>query len=135
MSKKSQPPAFILGKRPDFVEVPVTLDLPDGGTASIVLECEYRTRKEFGELWDDIAKASQESLAPAEGEEVTYKGMFGKGNATNAANAMKYVKAWRGIDVDVNAANLEQLFDEIGDASSKFWDGYRNRIVSGRLGN
>lgn len=137
MSKidKKAPPAFIFGKRPEFVEGTVKFPLPDGTEAEVKTKFAYRTRKEFGALWDEVAASSQELAKPEEGEVITYEGMMGKGNAANAKNAIKYILGWEGVPAELNAQSLEQLFDEAPAAASAFWEAYRSVILSGRLGN
>lgn len=137
MSKieKKAPPAFIFGKRPEFVEATVKFPLPDGEEAAVNAKFAYRTRTEFGALWDEVAAASQELAKPVEGEEITYAGLMGKGNQANAQNIMKYLKAWDGVPVELNEANLTQLLDEAPAAANAFWDAYRTAILSGRPGN
>lgn len=137
MSKidKKAPPAFIFGNRPEFIEGVVKFPLPDGTEADVKTKFAYRTRKEFGALWDEIAASGQELAKPEEGEVITYEGMMGKGNASNAKNAIKYILGWEGVPVELSAQSLEQLFDEAPAAANAFWEAYRTVILSGRLGN
>lgn len=134
-TKKTQPAAFILGKRPEFLLSTVKFPLPDGTEAAVEVKFTYRTRTEFGALWDEVAASGQTLAAPVEGEAVTYAGLMGKGNAANAKNTMQFLASWEGVPVDLNEANLEQLFDEAPAASPAFWEAYRSAVLSGRLGN
>lgn len=134
-TEKKAPPAFIFGQRPKHIEDTVKFPLPDGTQAEVKVQFAYRTRKEFGALWDEIAASGQELAKPVEGETITYEGLMGKGNETNAKNALKYIKGWEGVPVELSAASLEQLFDEAPAASPAFWEGYRNAVLTGRLGN
>lgn len=131
---KKAPPAFILGKRPEHIAAEVKFPLPDGTEAMVKAKFTYRTRTEFGALWDRVAAAGQELASPADGETITYAGMMGKGNEANAKNAMQFIHGWD-IEVELNEANLVQLFDEAPAASPAFWDAYRTAILTGRLGN
>lgn len=135
MSKKTQPAPFIFGNRPEFIESEVKFPLPDGTEAVLKVKFAYRTRKEFGALWDEVAASSQDMAKPVEGEEPTYANLMGRGNAVNAKNAMKYIKAWEGVDVELSQASLEQLFDEAPAAYPALWDAYRNTALTGRTGN
>lgn len=135
MSKKTQPAAFILGKRPEFLLATVKFPLPDGTEAEVPVKFIYRTRTEFGALWDEIAASGQDLAAPVEGEAITYAGLMGRGNAANAKNTMRFLANWDGVPVELNKANLEQMFDEAPAASPAFWEAYRSAVLSGRLGN
>lgn len=137
MSKvvKKSPAPFIFGKRPESIECVVKFPLPDGTEAEVKTKFAYRTRKEFGALWDDVSASGQEMAKPVEGEAFTYENMMGRGNALTAKNAMKYISGWEGVPVELSEANLEQLFDEAPAAANAFWDAYRTAILQGRLGN
>ena len=135
-AKKTQPAPFILGKRPEHIAATVKFPLPDGAEAEISVKFAYRTRTEFGALWDEIAASGQSLVSPGSPDEtITYEGLMGKGNASNAQNTLKYLVSWEGVPVELNAKNLEQLFDEAPAASSAFWDTYRAAVLAGRVGN
>ena len=133
-TEKKAPPAFILGKRPEFIAAEVKFPLPDGTEAVVKAQFAYRTRTEFGALWDQVAQAGQGLINPAEGEAITYEGMMGRGNEANAKNALLYLKGWD-APVDLTEANLVQLFDEAPAASAAFWEAYRTAVLMGRSGN
>lgn len=133
-TEKKAPPAFILGKRPEFIDAEVKFPLPDGTEAVVKAQFIYRTRTEFGALWDQVAQASQDLANPADGEAITYEGMMGRGNEANAKNAMLYLKGWD-VPVDLTEANLVQLFDEAPGAGPAFWEAYRLAVLVGRSGN
>jgi isopentenyl diphosphate isomerase/L-lactate dehydrogenase-like FMN-dependent dehydrogenase len=134
-TEKKAPPAFIFGKRPEHIESTVKFPLPDGTQAEVKVQFVYRTRKEFGALWDEVAASGQELAKPIEGEPITYEGLMGKGNAANAKSAMKYIAGWEGVPVELSEASLEQLFDEAPAALQAFWEAYRSAVLTGHLGN
>lgn len=129
---KSAPPAFILGKRPETVPGNVRLELPDGTEAAIPVEFVYRTRKEFGEFWDKAMAAAGE--APKD-EKFSFERLMGRTDESDARRTLEFVRSWGLDDVELNQANLEQLFDEVAGAASAFWEAYRAAMVEGRRGN
>ena len=54
-----------LGARPKTFAHTVTVQMPEGGTASVRMQYRYRTRTEFGQFVDDLVRAAGTALALA----------------------------------------------------------------------
>ncbi|WP_416820234.1 phage tail assembly chaperone [Delftia tsuruhatensis] len=134
---------FILGKRPETISGTIEFPLPDGTSAKLECKFKYRTRKEFGVLWDEIAGATlalataQQDTAKKEGEEAkfSFAGMFERGDAVNAENVLKYLAAWNEEFPALSKETLIELFDQAPAAPAALWDAYRSLCTTGRLGN
>lgn len=154
----------ILFKRPEFIEAPVEFQLPDGTQAKLVCKFKYRTRKEFGALWDEIqkrqiaattsAKADRSGATPAakggkrasanveaketpvtEEGQFSFESLFARGDETNAENALLYLHAWPEGLPSLSKESLVQVFDEAPAAAPAFWNTYRTLCTTGILGN
>ncbi|MCG3784617.1 phage tail assembly chaperone [Delftia acidovorans] len=134
---------FILGKRPETISGTIEFPLPDGTSAKLECKFKYRTRKEFGVLWDEIAGATlalataQQDTAKKDGEEAkfSFAGMFERGDAVNADNVLKYLAAWNEEFPALSKDTLIELFDQAPAAPAALWDSYRQLCTTGRLGN
>src|SRR5574337_1888216 len=91
----------ILFKRPETITGTVEFPLPDGTAAKLACTFKYRTKKEFGALWDEIANTTLEDVKkPAkskakkgeaeEKESFSFEVLMGLGDAANAENTMRY---------------------------------------------
>lgn len=129
---KKAPPAFILGKRPESVPGTVRFALPDGTKAAVPVEFVYRTRKEFGEFWD---KAMSEGGEAPQDEKFSFELLMGRTDQKDARRTLEFVRSWGLDDVELNEANLVQLFNEAAGAAGAFWEAYRAAMVEGRWGN
>ncbi len=143
-AKTEKPAAFVFGKRPETISGKVEFPLPDGSMATLNCTFRYRTRKEFGELWDDVANTAvrlateqQEQSAKSDGDasKFTYAYLYERGDAANAENAMKYLMSWGDENPPVTKESLNELFDQAPGASAALWDAYRSLCTTGRLGN
>lgn len=136
----------ILFKRPETIDAVVEFPLPDGTTAKLACKFKYRTKKEFGALWDEIVKTLTDA-AKTEGESkaeeanesvketVSIEAIFDRGNETAAKNTLRYLAAWPADLPPLTEANLEQLFDEAPASSNAIWNAYRNLCTTGVAGN
>lgn len=133
-SAAKEPAPFILGKRPESIAGTIEFPLPDGTEAKIPCEFKYRTRKEFGELWDKIAEGIAGGVQ-VEGEKFTFAGMFERGAAANADNVLEYLISWPDTMPALSRETLIAVFDQAPASAQAFWDGYRQLCTTGRLGN
>ncbi len=138
----------ILFKRPEFIEAVVIFPLPDGTEAKLACKFQYRTRKEFGALWDEISASANDLAKPkprakSKGKEVepealdvfTYEGMIQRGTELNAENSLKYLKGWPEELPKLTKEALMQLFDEVASANGAFWNTYSRLCAGGVSGN
>ena len=51
-----KPAAFIFGSRPETVTATVKFTSVTGAEVDIECQFKYRTRKEFSQFWDEVAK-------------------------------------------------------------------------------
>lgn len=127
-----------LGKSPKSFKSKVTFPLPGGETGSIEASYIYRTRREFGELIDELFGAQQEAQAPVDSAAPEPFSMAKTMDKTVEANADYLVRIMDGWDIDgtpFNRANAMQLCDELPGAAMALIEGYRSAITEGRLGN
>ena len=130
-STATKPPAFIFGKRPKTITAPVKFTSVTGAEVDIECTFKYRTRKEFSQLWDEIAEPV---VGDSTDPDFSFAGLADKGLKVNAERTLKYVTGWP-LELELNAENIIQLFDEEPDAPGAFWDAYRQALTKGRQGN
>lgn len=133
---------IVLGKRPETFKRIVSVPLLDGSKGTIECTFRYRTRKEFGQLVDEIRteaeKAGGQAAAAAqEGADAkpwSLHDHFDKLVGTNAEYLLKILVSWN-LDEELNQGVLEQLADELPAAFESIVAAYRDAIVEGKLGN
>ncbi len=136
---------IVLGKRPETFKRIVSVPMLDGSKGTIECTFRYRTRKEFGQLVDEIRteaeKAGSQAAAAAaaadEGAEAKRWSLhdhFDKLVGTNAEYLLKILVSWN-LDEELNQGVLEQLADELPAAFEAIVAAYRDAIVEGKLGN
>lgn len=132
----------ILFKRPETIDGIVEFPLPDGTTAKLACKFTYRTKKEFGKLWDELSKGSQDGDAKstehtdsAKEAPLSFESIFNRGNATMAKSTLRYLQDWPSELPPLTAESLEQLFDEAPAANNAFWNAYRSLCTTGVVGN
>lgn len=130
--KPQKPAAFIFGKRPETITAAVKFTSVTGAEVDIECQFKYRTRKEFSALWDELAGPVTDS-ATADAVP-TFAQLADKGLKVNAERALQYLSGWP-LDLELNAHNVLQLFDEEPDAPGAFWNAYRAACTEGRRGN
>lgn len=131
-NKPQKPPAFIFGKRPETVTAAVKFTSVTGAEVDIECQFKYRTRKEFSQLWDELAEPVTGGAAAD--AMPTFAQLADKGLKVNAERTLKYLSGWP-LDLELNAENVLQLFDEEPDAPAAFWNAYRMACTEGRRGN
>jgi hypothetical protein len=127
-----KPPAFIFGARPETITAPVSFVRVTGEVAEMDCKFKYGTRREFGELWDEVSNANVPQ--PADGEKFSFANLADRGLEFSAERTLKYLVGW-GVEIELNKAALVQLFDEEPNAAAAFWDAYRAALVDGRVKN
>lgn len=131
-TKPAKPPAFIFGQRPETIKAQVKFTSVTGAEVDIECQFKYRTRKEFSQLWDELAGPVTSSTAPD--AIPTFAQLADSGLKVNAERTLQYLSAWP-LDLELNAENVLQLFDEEPDAPAAFWNAYRMACTEGRRGN
>lgn len=140
---------IIAFKRPEVLKGTVEFPLPDGTTAKLACEFDYRTRKEFGKLWDEINASSHELAKPkvakpkgkgkaadeAPAAAFTFEAMMDRANEMNADNTLRYLKKWPDDLPELSKEALMQLFDEAPASQTAFFAAYRNLCTTGFAGN
>ena len=130
-NKPQKPAAFIFGARPETVTAAVKFTSVTGAEVDIECQFKYRTRKEFSKLWDEVAEPV---MGNATDPDFSYAGLADKGLKVNAERTLQYLTGWP-LELELNAENIIQLFDEEPDAPGAFWDAYRLALTKGRQGN
>jgi hypothetical protein len=140
-----------LGRRPGLLAHTVQATLVDGSPALMDVQYVYRTRREFGELLDQLVKVPEKAPAapvdaPADGRLVDAPApqapaptLFGREmqQAQIEATAdylMAILHSW-GLDVPLSREAAEQLCDEQPGVARAVIGDYHAAITEGRLGN
>lgn len=118
----------VLGKRPEFIELTVRADVPDG-EAEVKVKYVYRTHTEYGKMMDELTG----SIGVRQSEE-TIEALTKLNRDQRAGQILKIVKGWD-LEAEVTKSNVEQLCDEFPGLALAIILRYRDAIVDGRLGN
>ncbi|EPD39160.1 hypothetical protein EZI45_19120 [Delftia tsuruhatensis] len=129
---KQKPPAFIFGDRPETITAPVSFVRITGAVLEMDCQFKYRTRKEFGALWDEVSDA--QAPQPVDGEKFSFASLADRGLEFSAERTLKYLTGWP-LEIELNKAALVQLFNEEPNAAAAFWEAYRAALVDGRVKN
>lgn len=123
----------VLGKRPESFKHTVKFKMLDGSNGAIEVKYKYRTRKEAGELQDEIrskAKSGTESI----GEERQWSDVVALADEVSADSLMKIVIGWD-LDEPLTRASIESLCNELPGAAEAMQADYWAAVLGGRLGN
>lgn len=121
-----------LGARPKTFRRPVTFDLIEGGSSTIVCTFKYRTRTEFGAFVDQaFGKGTAEALRD---EKFTFARMLDRETEQSADYLLEVLDGWD-LDDELSATNTQRLADEYPGAVLAIMEKYRLAITEGRLGN
>lgn len=126
-----------LGARPKIFAHTVTVQMPEGGTASVRMQYRYRTRTEFGQFVDDLVRAAGTAPPASQQDEDVRFSLHAALEATRDTNADYILQIAEGWDLDeeFNRASLVQLCDELPGAALAIIEQYRAASTEGRLGN
>ena len=126
-----------LGARPMTFAHTVTVQMPEGGTASVRMQYRYRTRTEFGQFVDDLVRAAGTAPPASQQDEDVRFSLHAALEATRDTNADYILQIAEGWDLDeeFNRASLVQLCDELPGAALAIIEQYRAASTEGRLGN
>jgi hypothetical protein len=126
-----------LGARPKTFAHTVTVQMPEGGTASVRMQYRYRTRTEFGQFVDDLVRAAGTAPPASQQDEDVRFSLHAALEATRDTNADYILQIAEGWDLDeeFNRASLVQLCDELPGAALAIIEQYRAASTEGRLGN
>jgi len=126
-----------LGARPKTFSHTVTVQMPEGGTASVRMQYRYRTRTEFGQFVDDLVRAAGTAPPASQQDEDVRFSLHAALEATRDTNADYILQIAEGWDLDeeFNRASLVQLCDELPGAALAIIEQYRAASTEGRLGN
>lgn len=131
-----------LGARPKNFKTIVKVQMLDGTEGEIEMVFIYRTRKEFGNMIDEMvsdAKALEEMTAEIESEnpeqtEFSLVEAMKKSQDANIDYVMKIAEGWN-LDIDFSRESMAELFNELPMALSAIMNAYRNAVTDGRVGN
>lgn len=125
-----------LGQVPKSFKKTVTFPLLDGTEGAITCTFKYRTRKQFGAFLDEMVAAAEATKAskPSAGGEPSMADLMDKLADGNAEYILRVLDGWDLAD-ELNAANVQQLSDEMPGAAAAIMEAYRAAIVEGRVKN
>lgn len=124
-----------LGNRPKSFTRKVSFEMLDGSIGKIEVTYKYRTKKEFGELYDAMmAKRTDLASEAAAPKQFLLANALASGSEHDAAYLAELVEGWN-IDQAPTHEAFVQLCNELPAASGAIINAYRDAIVEGRLGN
>ena len=123
-----------LGVRPEtFAPISVKFTMPDGLDVAILCTYKYRTRKEFGQMLNDMFGAAGET-APEDSTGVDFEKLFSKTGRKNAEHLYKSLAAWD-LDEELSLESLEILCDTLPAAAAAMMTAYSAACNEGRVKN
>lgn len=126
-----------LGARPKTFMLPVTVDMPEGGQATVRMQYKYRTRTEFGKFVDELVQASGTAPPASQADDDVRFSLQKALEATRDTNAdyiLQIADGWD-LDVEFDRTGLVQFCDELPGAAFAVIERYRAALTEGRLGN
>lgn len=127
-------PKIKLGQAPKTFPCKVTFDLVQGGTDTIALEFNYRTRAQYAQLVDTIYPTLK---APKPGSAVPgfdVVAQESEAQAQEVAFILGAVASWD-FEEELNAANVAHVVNEFPAASAAIRSAYYAAINEGRAKN
>lgn len=115
-----------------FKPVTLKVDMPDGSEGEIPLTFNYRTQDDYWAYQDEFFKIIG-AQKPAD-ENVEIPVIAKEARYAAASHIVKAIDSWA-LDIELNADNLCQLFNEIPLAANVIGEAYRLACIQGRLGN
>ena len=122
-----------LGSAPKSIKQLITVDLLDGSVGTIECLFKYRTRREFG-AFVEAARAKSDASQTAANEANRFTALVEAGIGNNVEYLLDILDGWN-LDVELNAANVEQLCNELPGVAQAIVEAYQTLITTGRLGN
>lgn len=117
-----------LGSAPKNFKRTIQIPLVDGTTADLEMVFKYKTRTEYGDLMDSLAKIESED------EVKTVKDAYKRGNDADAGFILKIAEGWD-LDDAFTKANVAKMVEEFPAAAAVIFDEYKNAIVGNRVKN
>lgn len=122
---------YVMGRPPEKFSRKVEFKLPDGSDAAIQCDFIYRTRKQFGQLLDEVFSHNRQS-DPDQGRQ--FETLADQTNKDNAAYLEKILSGWN-LDQPLVLKSMEQLADECPAGVKAIMVKYAEVIKEGREGN
>lgn len=119
----------VLGKRPEFLELTVKADVPEG-EAVVKVQYAYRTHTEYGAMMDEVIGAG----SAAKVKDDTVEAIATLTCEQRAAHILKIVKGWD-LEFEFTKDSVTGLCNEYPGLALAIIQRYRDAIVDGRLGN
>lgn len=116
-----------------FPPIPVKFTMPDGTEGIIKATYKYRTRSDFGAFQNAVGAVVD--FPRDDKGNLDFKSYYEALGAKGAAHLLDAIDSWDVEGVDLTAANLEQLGDEMPAATGALMSKYRDACVEGHLGN
>lgn len=125
-----------LGSRPKSFKQTIKVQLHDAEEGEIVVSFRYRTRKEYGQLIDELVERSRASVnVAAEGDEARVMELALRSRtAMQVEHLMEIMDGWN-LDKPFDRAHVEQLNEELPGLAQAIIDRYQQSSIEGRLGN
>ena len=93
----------------------------------------FRTRKEFGALFDEMTAAAK-GRGLKDKEDLSMSEIMDATTGDNGQYLLKAISSWE-LEDDLNEANAERLSNEFPAAANAIMEAYRSACLDGRLGN
>lgn len=106
--------------------------MPDGTEGEIPLTFSYRTQDDYWTYRDEFFKII--GVEKPDEDNTSLPVVAKEARQSAAKHILGAIDAWE-LDVELNADNLCQLFNEIPLAASAIGEAYQLACIQGRLGN
>lgn len=116
-----------------FKPATVKMEMPDGSEGEINITFKYRTQDEYWDYKEGFFNAS--AVTNTEGAEPKpLSKSAGEARERAAKHVLDAIDSWD-LDIELNEANLCQLFNEVQQSTGAIIEAYQNACIQGRLGN
>jgi len=123
-----------LGNPPKtFKPIDVKIQLADGSEGIIPITFKYRTQDDYWTYRDEFFKAIG-AQKPQADDDVSIPVIYREARARAAQHVLGAIDAW-GLDIELDADNLCQLFNECQQSAGAINEAYQAACTQGRLGN
>ena len=125
---------FKFGERPKTFKHTVKWKDIYGVNNELTVDFVTRSRKEFGELFDEMLADAKKTRGGLEVEDMSMTEIMESTGGNNAKYILAAVDKWD-VDEDLNLENAQRFADEYAGGANALMEAYRKACLEGKLGN
>lgn len=126
---------FKFGTPPKTFSRNIKFEVLDGSKENFDVTFHYRTRKEFGVMFDEMASAAKaRGLKDKNKDDLTMTEVMEATTGENSKYLLKTLAGWE-LEQEMNEENVERLSNEYPAAANAIMEAYRTACLEGRSGN